>query len=225
MATAGAGATATAGAGNSGAAGAPSGDGGEGGTGDGEPVGCVWKPKVATHYNGFDGGLEGTGFDSVETTSWATTTHGATVTSGWDAAAGKTCPGAFDFKSVFPAYASGQEADEKTVADLRFSDADWSGGTKLHAWAKVSPVNAPITGVQFFVMSGSSFLYTDIFDAVNFAPGQWYELVVPLAPGAKYEPKVVHRVGVQIVLRRAGAANNPPVPVTVHVWLDDIWLE
>jgi hypothetical protein len=199
-------------------------EGGEAGAGGSAPA-CVWKPTGSTYYDGFDGGLDGKGFDIALTTSSMTSTHGATASSEWDEAVGNTCPGSLHLQGAFTAYAGGQEPEEVAIADLRFSDADWSGATKLHTWLRVSPVKAPITGVQFFVISGSSFLYKSVFDEGSFAAGKWYELVLPLVPGASYDPKLVQRVGVKITLRRDGAANNPPQAPTVDVWLDDIWVE
>jgi hypothetical protein len=204
--------------------GAPSIDGGEAGAAGAGPVGCQWKP-ASKHYDGFDGGLDGIGFVSAATTASTATTLAATASSVWDELTGKTCPGSLKLEAAFKGYVDGQQGEEQAVADLRFSDADWSGATKLHAWARVSPMNAPISGVRFFVMSGSSYLYSSSFDDKGFAPGQWYELVLPLSAGASYEPKVVHRLGVQIALLRAGTAGIPPVAPTVEVWLDDVWVE
>ncbi|HVY25780.1 MAG TPA: hypothetical protein VHB79_04485 [Polyangiaceae bacterium] len=220
--------TGAAGAGSPAMAGATAGDGGgdggEAGAG-GAAVTCMWKPAGSTHYDGFDGGLEGIGFLTATTRPTTVTTHDAFATSAWDQAVGKTCPGSLHLQAEFDGYASGQEPDEIAIADLRFDDADWTGATKLHAWAKVSPMNAPLAGVRFFVMSGASFLYLDAFDEQSFLPGQWYELVLPLPPGPKYDPTLVRRLGVEIPLRRAGAADNPALPLTVDVWLDDVWVE
>lgn len=198
--------------------------GGEAGAGGSAPA-CVWKAAGSHYADGFDSGLDGNGFADAVTTSSMTSTLGATASSEWDAEAGKSCPGALHLQAVFKDYASGQAADEVATADLRFADVDWTGATKLHAWVRVSPVSAPITGVQLFVLSGSSFLYKSLFDDASFPSGQWYELVMPLAPGASYEPKVVRRLGVKIILRRDGAANNPAQAPTVDVWLDDIWVQ
>jgi len=206
-------------------AGASSTDGGEAGAAGAAPDGCVWKPSGSSHYDGFDGGLDGQGFDGATTTSSSESTLGATATSAFDDSVGKTCLGSLNLKALFKGYVDGQQGDESAVVDLRFADASWAGATKLHAWVRVSPKDAPLTGVRFFVMSGSSFLYDSILDENGFASGQWYELVLPLKPGASYEPKVVHRVGVSITLRRAGTANNPPVAPSVDVWIDDVWVE
>jgi hypothetical protein len=213
----------TAGEGTGGTAGSPATDGGEGGAAGAGPTPCVWAPAVSTHYDGFDAGLDGQGFDSVITTAAANSTLGATASSAWDDAVGKTCPGSLLLAVAFKGYVSEQK-QELAVADLRFN-ADWSGATKVHAWVRVSPSNAPITGVQFFVMSGSSYLYASVFDNHKFALGEWYEVVLPLAPGNDYDPTHVHRVGVQVTLRQEDVAGNPPVAPTVQTWLDDIWVE
>ncbi|HVY25655.1 MAG TPA: hypothetical protein VHB79_03860 [Polyangiaceae bacterium] len=210
-------------AGAAGVAAAPA-EGGEAGAGGSAPA-CVWKAVGSTYSDGFDGGLDGNGFDIAVTMSSMTSTLGATASSEWDEAVGKTCPGALRLEAVFKGYASGQAPDEVAIADLRFTEADWTGRTKLHAWVRVSPVKAPITGVQFFLISGSSYLYKSVFDDGSFGAGQWYELVLPLVPGASYDPKLVQRLGVKITLRRDGAANNPPQAPTVDVWLDDVWVE
>jgi hypothetical protein len=213
-----------AGAGTGATAGTAVTEGGEGGAAGAAPTPCVWAPEGSTHYDGFDAGLDGTGFGSVLTTASAYSTLGATASSGWDDAVGKTCPGSLAFEAAFKGYVSGQK-EENAIADLRFEDADWTGATKVHAWVRVSPSNAPITGVQFFVMSGSSYLYRSVFDDHKFAPGEWYEVVLPLGVGNDYDPKLVRRVGLKIILRAAGVAGNPPVAPTVQAWLDDIWVE
>jgi hypothetical protein len=213
-----------AGAGTGATAGAPATDGGEAGAAGASPTPCVWAPEGSTHYDGFDAGLDGTGFGSVLTTAEAYGTLGATATSGWDDAVGKTCPGSLIFETAFKGYVSAQKA-ELAIADVRFEDADWTGATKLHAWVRVSPSGAPLTGVQFFVMSGSAYLYASVFDDHKFALGQWFEVVLPLTPGKDYDPQLVRRVGVQVTLRPEGAAGNPPVAPTVQAWLDDIWVE
>lgn len=206
-----------------GLAGGPA-EGGEAGAGGGS-TSCVWNAVGSTYSDGFDGGLDGHGFDIAVTMSSMTSTLDATASSEWDEAMGKTCPGSLHLTAAFKAYAGGQKPDEVAIADLRFTDADWTGATKLHAWVRVSPTKAPITGLQFFVISGASFAYKSVFDESSFATGQWYELILPLVPGATYDPKLVQRLGVKITLRRDGAANNPPQVPTVDVWLDDIWVE
>lgn len=199
-------------------------EGGEAGAGGSAPS-CVWKGGSHFADDGFDGGLDGHGFDIGMTLSSMTSTHGATAFSEWDEAVGHTCAGSLHLQGAFTSYASDQEPDEVATADFRFANADWTGANKLHAWIRVSPVNAAITGVQFFVLSGSSFLYKSVFDDTSFVSGEWHELVMLLAPGTSYDPKDVRRLGVKIVLRRDGAANTPPQAPTVDVWLDDIWVE
>jgi hypothetical protein len=225
--TAGAGAVpagGNAGGGTGATAGAPITDGGEGGAAGAAPTPCVWVPQGSTHYDGFDGGLDGTGFGPVLTTVAVYSTLGATATRSWDDAVGKTCPGSFLLETAFKGYVGAPKA-EYAIADMRFEGADWTGATKLHAWLRVSPNDAPLTGVQLFVMSGSSYLYASVFEGNKFAFGQWFELVLPLSPGKDYDPKLVSRVGVQVTLRPEGAAGNPPVAPTVQAWLDDIWVE
>lgn len=207
-----------------GVAGGQPAEGGEAGAG-GSPPSCVWNADGSTYSDGFDGGLDGHGFDIAVTMSSMTSTLGATASSEWEERIGRSCPGSLHLEAVFKAYASGQEPDEVAIADLRFTDADWTGATKLHAWVRVNPMKAPITGVQFFVISGPSFSYKSVFDDSSFAAGQWYELILPLVPGASYDPKLVQRLGIKINLQRSGAANNPPQAPTVDVWLDDIWVE
>lgn len=204
-----------------GGAGANGGEGGAGGVGMTE---CVWLP-TSSHYDGFDGGLDGMGFASVVDSSSSATTKGATATSAWDPDVGKTCPGAVKLSAAFTDYAAAEEPVEQAFLDLRFDDADWTGASALHVWVRVSPSSAPLSGLQVFVISGASYLYASIFDDYKFLTGKWNEMVIPLEPGANFDPSLVRRAGVQISLKQSGASGNPKTPPVVDVWLDDLWLE
>lgn len=207
-------------AGAAGSSGAP----GEAGAG-GSPVDCAFAPQGTTTFNGFDGGLDGAGFSKATTQTSVVSTHGTETSSEWEPVIGNTCPGSLHLEAQFKDYASGTAADEFAYVDLRFTNADWSGAEALHAWVKVDPGMAPIAGLQFFVISGPSFSYSSVFEANAFRSGEWTEIVLPLTEGAKFDPTMVYRLGLELPLNREGAAGNPPVPPTVEVWMDDVWVE
>jgi hypothetical protein len=195
--------------------------GGEGGT-PSEP--CEFLHPGATEYNGFDGGLDGTGFTSATTTTALVTTLGTTATSHWDAMVGRSCPGSLHMEAQFKGYASGTASDERAIVDLHFSQADWTGAVELRAWIKVEPAAAPLASVQFFVLSGNAFLYDSAYDNVRFRSGQWTEMVLPLTLETNFDPSRVLRIGVELSLQRQGEGTNPPLSAPIDVWIDDVWV-
>jgi hypothetical protein len=210
-------------AGGEGASGGQGGaTGGEGGT-PSEP--CEFMHPGATHFNGFDGGLVGSGFTSATTTVAVVTTLGTTGTSEWDPTAGKSCPGALHMEAQFKGYASGTASNETAIVDLRFSQANWVGAVELRGWIKVEPATAPLANVRFFVLSGNSFLYDSVYDETKFRSGLWNEMIVPLTPGLNFDPARVLRIGVEIMLQRQGEGANPALATPIHVWLDDVWVK
>jgi hypothetical protein len=184
---------------------------------------CVSSHPNALAFDGFDDGLTGMGFAPVMAVAAQATSNGSTASVAWDAAVGKTCPGAFRVTGDFKGYSSSAEL---AIGDVRFPATDWSGAITLHAWVKVDPSTAPLQGIQLFVVSGSSGqLFASTFDSSMFSFGVWYEMAVPLKVGTSYDPKTVSRVGVQIVLKAAGSPGIPMSPPTTSAWLDDIWVE
>jgi hypothetical protein len=210
-----------------GGGGAATGGGGTatGGEGGAPSQPCDFIHPGATHYNGFDGGLDGSGFTSSTTTTSLVTTLGATGSSEWDDAAGKSCPGALHLRAQFKGYADGTARDELAIVDLRFSDADWTGAIELHGSVRVEPATAPLGSVRFFVLSGNSFLYDSAYDDTKFRSGSWNEMVLPLVPGANFDPTRVFRIGVEIALQRQGEGTNPALSAPVDVWIDDVWVK
>jgi hypothetical protein len=90
---------------------------------------------------------------------------------------------------------------------------------------KLTPANAPLSEVRFFVMSGDNYLFRSTFDTSNFRNGEWNEMVLSLEPGEDFDVTKARRVGVQLTLLRAGTAGIPAEPPTIDFWLDDIWVE
>ena len=174
---------------------------------------------------GFDDGLAGPGFLNPALTAEVTTNLGATASSEWDAQEGASCPGALHFSFAFKEYASGAAANELGIGTLHFEKADWSDSRALHLRAKVSPPGAPLAGVQFFVMSGDDYRYYATFDGAKFKAGDWYDVLVQPVSGAHYDATKVFRLGVQATLLKAEQAEGTPLPPTIDVWLDDVWLE
>jgi hypothetical protein len=197
--------------------------GGEGGA----PVApCTFTPpNTTTRYNDFSGGLNGPGFVLATTEASTGSTLGATATSAWSGEVGRSCPGALGLEAVFKGYAPAAADDEAAVMDLRFSGSNWTGATRLHAWFKIEPGSAPLRAVQFFVISGSAFLYRSTYDQTGFRGGQWYELVIPLNAGADFDPADVRRIGVTLYLQDQGEGSNPPLSGPIHAWMDDVWVE
>jgi hypothetical protein len=128
-------------------------------------------------------------------------------------------------EAQFMGYASGTASNERAIVDLHFSQANWIGAVELRAWVKVEPAAAPLAGVRFFVLSGNSFLYDSVYDDTRFRSGQWNEMVLPLTPGANFDPARVLRIGVEIGLQRQGEGTNPPLSAPIHVWIDDVWVK
>lgn len=212
--------------------GGASGDGGSSASGAaGGAAGAGGEPECAppgsgvTVYLGFDDGLAGPGFLNPALTAEVTTNLGATASSEWDAQEGASCPGALHFSFAFKEYASGAAANELGIGTLHFEKADWSDSRALHLRAKVSPPGAPLAGVQFFVMSGDDYRYYATFDGAKFKAGDWYDVLVQPVSGAHYDATKVFRLGVQATLLKAEQAEGTPLPPTIDVWLDDVWLE
>jgi hypothetical protein len=189
----------------------------------GEP-GCVSFSDVAT-YSAFDDGLDGNGFASSSIDSVVDTTHAASSTSGWDSLIGNRCPGSLQYSYVFKAYAVNSDPDEVGFGNYFFASMNWSSVSAVHAMVKVSPANAPITGVRFFVLSGSQYLYDSVLDSTRFKSGGWNEMILRPVAGSSYDPTDVYRLGVEIRLLRAGSLGIPAQTPKIEVWLDDIWLE
>jgi hypothetical protein len=185
---------------------------------------CAAPSVGATIYNTFEHtDLLGPGFVNASAATNMDTTHGATGLSEWDAAVGASCPGALHYSFAFKAYVSASP-EEVGSGFYYFSNADWSSASALHVMVKVSPVDAPITDVRLFVISGSQYLFHSMTDASKFKTGAWNEMILSLT-GSDYVGTGVSQLGVQAVLDRAGTAGIPTVPPTVSIWLDDIWLQ
>jgi hypothetical protein len=123
---------------------------------------------------------------------------------------------------TFKGYAS---TSEVATGDLRFASVDWSGAKTLHAWVKVQPTNAPLQGIQLFIVSGSDYRFAGRYDNSQFVSGTWYELTLPLTASSFLDPTSVYRLGLQIVLKLEGSPDIPATPPTTSAWLDDIWVE
>lgn len=207
-------------------AGATPGDGGAGGDagGAGGEPGCAPPRTGLTTYMSFDHGIEGGGFLEASSKGEVATTKGATALSLWDPDAGSSCLGALRFSFSFKEYVSGSAADERGFGTYQFKSMNWSDTAALHTTIKVSPANAPITGVRFFVMSGAYLFYSS-FDGSQFKSGEWQEVVLEPVSGDSYDPTNVFRLGIQVDLVRAGAPGIPATPPTIDIWLDDVWLE
>lgn len=175
-------------------------------------------------YEDFDSALTGPLFPDPVVKSTITTTLGSTCTATRDPTVGKTCAGALHVSASFQGYAARGTPNERAFGQIDFAPTDWSDGAALHVQVKVQPGDAPITGVRLFVLSGADYAYDSIFDDSRFKAGDWYELVFPLSDTA-LDLTAVRRVGVEVDLNRAEAADAAVAPPTVEIWLDDIWLE
>jgi hypothetical protein len=199
------------------------GDGGDGG--DGGAASCSFAPLGASTFVTFDVGLNGPGFVGSSATCTVDTTKAATCNSTWDATVGSGCPGSLRVEASYQEYASGADPNEIVYGTLSFNDANWTSATALHAMVRVAPVSPPIEGVRLFVVSGTNYRYTSVLDSEDFKNGDWNEISLELVPGTYFDPTLVKQIGVELRLKRAGAAGIPAQPPTVDVWLDDIWLE
>jgi hypothetical protein len=212
--------------GGSPSAGSSSGGGSSGGGAAGGAAGsggapCVFSHPKALAFDGFDGGLNGSGFSLATTT--ASVGNNGTASSVWDSAAGHSCPGALRLTIDFKGYSA---SSTTATGDLRFKLADWTGATVMHAWVKVSPGDAPLQGVQLFVFSDTTaFRFDSAYDDAGFRSGEWNEMILSLQPGSAYTPSQVFRIGLQVILKTAGSSGNPAVPPVTTVWLDDVWIE
>jgi hypothetical protein len=205
--------------GGAGLGGAPAGGGG-GDSGCESPA--LGNPLYAT----FDQGLNGPGgFFGASADANMHTTLGATGSAAWDSEAGSSCPGSLLFSFNFEDYASGSSPNEKGYGNYAFSPMDWSNSAALHVMLKVSPANAPIASLQLFVLSGTEYLFWGEFDGGDHKTGEWYEMVLRPVAGTSYDPTDVYRIGVEVLLARAGTAGNPAEPPPMQLWLDDMWLE
>ena len=194
--------------------------------GSGGQQGCVTPHAGQLGYNDFDTGLSSAFFPGAPHVSCTMQTlNNATCSEQWDSAAGQTCPGALQFSVLFKAYPSGTAPNEITSGALDFAFADWSGAVALHVSVKVSPANAPISGVRFFVQSGDDFAYDGPpFDGTDFKTGNWHERVFTFA-GSILDFTKIRRIGTQIALDRAEMAGIPAEPPPIEVLVDDAWLE
>lgn len=197
------------------------GETGEAGSGESDP--CAFTGPNALAHDEFNHDLTGEGFSPVLAVTSAMTTVGSTVTAEWDSAIGRVCPGSFRLTAAFKGYSS--SSAEVMIGDIRFPAADWTGAKALHVWVKVQPTDAPLQGVQLFVVSGSDYRFLGVYDNSRFAFGTWYEMVLTLPASASFDPTLVSRVGLQVFLKSAGSAGIPATPPTTNVWLDDIWVE
>jgi hypothetical protein len=186
--------------------------------------GCVTPHAGQLGYEDFDTGLIGVGFPDALANCSLGTLLGATCSEQLDPNTGKTCPGALRLSTAFKSYASGTANDENAFLNLEFSLADWRQATALHAWVKVSPASAPLSGVQLYVIAGDGYKYASIFDSGTFRSGNWYEMVFRLAE-ADLDLTKVRRMGVRITLNRAGTPGIPDTPPPIDVLVDDVWLE
>ena len=203
--------------------GGSSGGGGAAGTG-GAP--CVFTHPKALAFDGFDGGLSGSGFLLANTTSSISMLNNATASSAWDSAVGHSCPGAVRLTADFKGYSADSANPGQAAADLRFSTSDWTGATLMHAWVKISPGNAPLQGILVFVFSDTTaYRYASIYDDNAFRNGGWNEYVLMLKAGSSYNPAQVFRMGIQLILNPAGVSGNPAVPPVTTAWFDDVWTE
>jgi hypothetical protein len=194
--------------------------------GEGGDSGCEPPASGNPIYATFDEGLnDSSGFVGASANTNMHTTLGATGSSAWDSEAGSGCPGSLLFSFNFEDYASGASADEKGYGNYVFAPMDWSSSAALHVMIKVSPADAPIASLQLFVLSGTEYLFWGEFDDGDHKTGEWYEMVLRPVAGTFYDPTDVYRIGVEVVLARAGTAGNPAEPPPMKLWLDDLWLE
>lgn len=216
--------------------GSSNGGGSNGGTSNGGSAGsgvagtggapCVFTHPKARSFDGFDGGLSGTGFSNANTTSSITVLNNATASSKWDSTVGHSCPGSVRLTADFKGYSTDSTNSNSAAADLRFGTSDWTGATQMHMWVKVSPGSAPLQAIQVFVFSDTTaFRYASLYDDNAFRNGDWNEYVLTLSAGSSYNPKQVFRIGIQIILNAAGTAGNPSVPPVTTAWFDDVWTE
>jgi hypothetical protein len=224
-------ASGTAGQGGDGGGGqADGGAGGDAGASDGGAAGdgqtsCGPPEEGVTNYSNFDEGLSGPGFANQGPSVAIATTKGTTGSWERDPDVGNACPGALHFSFAFKGYASGSDADEVANGNYYFAPVNWTSAAAVHAMVKVSPANAAITGVRFYVVSGAQYLYYYVFDTTAFKTGEWNEMVLSPSAGPYYDPTSVRQLGVEVRLLRAGTSGIPAQPPLVEVWFDDIWLE
>jgi hypothetical protein len=182
---------------------------------------CAFTNTNAMAHDEFDHDLTGEGFGPIVSDASTTTTVGSTASAAWDPAVGHVCQGSFRLTGVFKGYATSEVA----LANMVFPSANWSGAKALHAWVKVDPATAPLSGLQIFVVSGSEFRFAAAYDGMAFALGTWNELIINLAPSGAVDPTSVYRVGAMMFLKDAGSAGIPATPPTTSVWMDDVWVE
>jgi hypothetical protein len=103
---------------------------------------------------------------------------------------------------------------------------DWTGKTKLHAWAKIDASNGVnhISFPQFYANTSDFNHYISGQAVGNWYDGAWHEYVVDL-PATGWDKTAVKTYGLQINLKGAAPASGPTTPPTTTVYLDDIWLE
>ena len=219
----------TAGGGSNG--GSSSGGSSSGGSSNGGAAGTGGTPCEFTHpkarsFDGFDGGLSGTGFANANTTSSINMLNNAIVSSKWDSSVGHSCPGSVRLTADFKGYSTDSTNSNAAAADLRFGTSDWTGATQMHMWVKISPGSTPLQAIQVFVFSDTTaFRYASLYDDNAFRNGDWNEYVLSLNPGSSYNPTQVFRIGIQIILNPAGTTGNPAVPPVTTAWFDDVWTE
>jgi len=102
---------------------------------------------------------------------------------------------------------------------------DWTGKTKLHAWAKIDAASGVnhINFPQFFINT-SDFGHYISGQAANWYDGAWHEYVVPL-PATGWDKTAVKTFGLQINLKGTAPSGGPATPPTTIVYVDDIWVE
>jgi hypothetical protein len=148
----------------------------------------------------------------------------------WSETEGHACAGALALTVPFTAYTSPDRV--MVLTDFK---QNWTGKTKLHAWAKVvippSGSIAHLAGVQLSVSSANYSAFRGFYvNAPIFADGQWHEFVgsltpAPLSQPTPFVPADVVQVGVQLAAQNAPPPGGPPEPLTTTVYVDDIWLE
>jgi len=210
-----------AGTGGAGGAGGTGGTAGKAGAGG---AACTPLHRTASVFDDFDVNLDGPGIANATISVNVDTTQGTTCSMVRDSSVGTPCPGSLHLAANFKAYVSGSAADEIVYGDLNFADASWTGATALHAMVKVSPMNAPLASVEFYLISGS-FLFVGATDPAAFKNGDWNEIVVPLASGGSFDATKVFRLGFRLRLARAGTSGIPTQVPVIDAWLDDVWLE
>jgi hypothetical protein len=139
---------------------------------------------------------------------------------------GHTCPGAISLNVQYMAYGDSGADVESTYGTA----ADWTGFTKVHAWAKLATATfAAVGGVQAFVQSNGYANYANggYVNASTFMDGNWHEIVFDmLNPGfGTVTFNAINRIGIQVVVQGARADGGPPAPTEVTLVVDDVWLE